>query len=136
MASEIFSLGGKVAAVTGASRGIGAAMDVRDNSSIDASFEQILRTLSRIDILVNNAGVEEPCASLEVSEALWNRILDTNLKGAFFCAQAAARRMTDGGRSRSADSADSMISAAPPYFSAPTQPPTLRDRFCMSMAVT
>jgi gluconate 5-dehydrogenase len=53
--------------------------------------------MSRIDILINNAGVEEPCASLDVSEALWDRIIDTNLKGAFFCAQAAARRMTHGG---------------------------------------
>ena len=35
--------------------------------------------------------------SLEVDEALWDRILDTNLKGAFFCAQAAARRMIEGG---------------------------------------
>jgi NAD(P)-dependent dehydrogenase (short-subunit alcohol dehydrogenase family) len=42
---------------------------------------------------VNNAGVEEVCDSLAVDEALWDRIVDTNLKGAFFCAQAAARMM-------------------------------------------
>jgi NAD(P)-dependent dehydrogenase (short-subunit alcohol dehydrogenase family) len=71
--------------------------DVGVNSSIDAAFDAVLRSMSRIDILINNAGVEEPCASLDVSEALWDRIIDTNLKGAFFCAQAAARRMTHGG---------------------------------------
>src|SRR5260370_9655422 len=71
--------------------------DVGVNSSIDAAFDAVLRSMSRIDILINNAGVEEPCASLDVSEALWDRIIDTNLKGAFFCAQPSARRMTHGG---------------------------------------
>jgi NAD(P)-dependent dehydrogenase (short-subunit alcohol dehydrogenase family) len=71
--------------------------DVAVTCSLDAAFERVLQTLSRLDILVNNAGVETPCASLEVTEPLWDRIVDTNLKGAFFCAQAAARRMTQGG---------------------------------------
>ena len=137
MDPELFSLDGKVAVVTGASRGIGGALasalaragaavallgrdaqalsaaqaalaaqghtvmhvtaDVGVNSSIEAAFDTVLGSMSRIDILINNAGVEEPCASLDVSEALWDRIIDTNLKGAFFCAQAAARRMTHGG---------------------------------------
>jgi len=54
--------------------------------------------LGGLDILVNNAGVEEVRPSLAVDEALWDRIVDTNLKGAFFCAQAAAQRMADDGR--------------------------------------
>jgi NAD(P)-dependent dehydrogenase (short-subunit alcohol dehydrogenase family) len=49
-----------------------------------------------LDILVNNAGVEDVRDSLAVDEALWDRIVDTNLKGAFFCAQAAARVMAAG----------------------------------------
>ena len=53
--------------------------------------------LGGLDILVNNAGVERLRPSSEVDETVWDAILDTNLKGAFFCAQAAAARMTDGG---------------------------------------
>jgi NAD(P)-dependent dehydrogenase (short-subunit alcohol dehydrogenase family) len=74
-----------------------AAADVASHSSIEEAFAEVFRSMSRIDILVNNAGVEQPCASLDVTEALWDRIVDTNLKGAFFCAQAAARRMVNGG---------------------------------------
>jgi NAD(P)-dependent dehydrogenase (short-subunit alcohol dehydrogenase family) len=132
-----FSLDGQVALVTGASRGIGAALaaalaragaavallgrdaaalaalqtelaaqgrrvtcvaaDVTVNSSVEAAFEQVFRWQSRLDILINNAGIEELSPSLDVTEALWDRIVDTNLKGAFFCAQAAARRMANGG---------------------------------------
>ena len=42
-------------------------------------------------ILVNNAGVEELRSSLSVDEAVWDRIIGTNLKGAFFCAQRFAK---------------------------------------------
>jgi NAD(P)-dependent dehydrogenase (short-subunit alcohol dehydrogenase family) len=52
--------------------------------------------LGGLDILVNNAGVEKVSPSLDLDEETWDLILDTNLKGAFFCAQAAARLM-DGG---------------------------------------
>ncbi len=56
----------------------------------------------RADLLVNNAGMEEVCASLEVEETLWDRIHETNLKGAFFTAQAAARAMRDTANARKA----------------------------------
>jgi NAD(P)-dependent dehydrogenase (short-subunit alcohol dehydrogenase family) len=71
--------------------------DVGSPAMIDAAFEAALRWRGRIDILINNAGVEKTGASLELSEATWDLIVDTNLKGAFFCAQAAARRMPQGG---------------------------------------
>jgi len=68
-------------------------LDVTNADSIAAGFAAV----GRLDVLVNNAGVEEACASADVDEALWSRILGTNLKGAFFCAQAAARLMPAGG---------------------------------------
>jgi len=52
--------------------------------------------LGGLDILVNNAGVERVTPSLDVDEETWDLILDTNLKGAFFGAQAAARIMAEG----------------------------------------
>lgn len=55
-----------------------------------------VQALGGLDVLINNAGVEEVRPSLEIDEALWDRIVDTNLKGAFFCAQAAAKHMPSG----------------------------------------
>ncbi len=72
-------------------------VDVENTKSIDAAFEKIRTSMGRIDILINNAGIEQACPSLDVDETLWDHIVGTNLKGAFFCAQAAARRMENGG---------------------------------------
>lgn len=72
------------------------ALDVRDTSEIPAAFAEAEAKLGSLSILINNAGVEEVKPSLEVSEELWDKILDTNLKGAFFCAQAAAKLMQSG----------------------------------------
>jgi NAD(P)-dependent dehydrogenase (short-subunit alcohol dehydrogenase family) len=77
-------------------RAHGLALDVRDAAAIGRCVAEAGDALGGLDILVNNAGVEEVRDSLAVDEALWDRILDTNLKGAFFCAQAAARRMAAG----------------------------------------
>lgn len=74
------------------------ALDVTDVGRIAAATGEAAQRMGGLDILVNNAGVEEVRLSLEVDEALWDRILDTNLKGAFFCAQAAARRMIADGQ--------------------------------------
>ena len=132
-----FSLHGKTAVITGASRGLGSSVadalafagasvaligrdepslqsvhatvskhggpvmqvtaDLGDIARIPAVFDQVSQKFARLDILINNAGIEEFCASRDVTEPLWDRIVDTNLKAAFFCAQAAARRMTQGG---------------------------------------
>jgi NAD(P)-dependent dehydrogenase (short-subunit alcohol dehydrogenase family) len=128
-----FSLAGRRALVTGASRGIGRAIalglaqagaavavsgrkkaaldkvvtaisdaggvaipvvqDVAKAEDCRVGVTQAITALGGLDILINNAGMEEVRPSLEIDEALWDRILDTNLKGAFFCAQAAAAEM-------------------------------------------
>jgi NAD(P)-dependent dehydrogenase (short-subunit alcohol dehydrogenase family) len=74
------------------------ALDVRDSTACGKTIEAAAAEMGGLDILVNNAGYEEVRPSLEVDEALWERIVDTNLKGAFFCAQAGARVMAKGGR--------------------------------------
>lgn len=71
----------------------GLLLDVTQPQQVRSAFAG----LEPLDILINNAGTEQVCPSLEVEEALWQRIVDTNLKGAFFCAQAAARMMTENG---------------------------------------
>jgi NAD(P)-dependent dehydrogenase (short-subunit alcohol dehydrogenase family) len=75
------------------------ALDVTNVDRCGTATAEAARLLGGLDILINNAGMEEVRPSLEVDEALWDRIVDTNLKGAFFCAQAAARQMRSAGRS-------------------------------------
>lgn len=72
-------------------------LDVTDGASIDAGFAQIEKDFGPIDILINNAGVAVSKSVLEQTEADWDKVVGTNLKGAFFVAQAAAKRMVERG---------------------------------------
>jgi NAD(P)-dependent dehydrogenase (short-subunit alcohol dehydrogenase family) len=56
------------------------------------------RDVGPIDVLVNNAGIFPRAAFLQLEEAQWDAVLDTNLKSTFVCAQEAARRMVSAGR--------------------------------------
>lgn len=68
-------------------------MDVTNLAEIDQVFSRAVKEYGRLDILINNAGVYLPKAALEMTESDWNKTIDINLKGEFFCAQRAAREM-------------------------------------------
>lgn len=81
-------------------RCVPVALDVRAQPSIEAAVATAHQALGRIDILVNNAGCNIRKPALEVTWDDWNTILDTNLRGPFFVAQAVARRMIGQGGGR------------------------------------
>ena len=69
------------------------AIDVASVDSIRAGAEAVQSLFGPIDILVNNAGISIQARLEAIDEAEYDAVLDTNLKGAFFMAQAAARQM-------------------------------------------
>ncbi|MCH8350156.1 MAG: SDR family oxidoreductase [Chloroflexi bacterium] len=76
------------------------ALDVLNLDNIQSAIGAVTREFGQLDILVNNAGIRRRKPALEVTEEDWDAVLDTNLKGVFFCAQAAARGMIERGQER------------------------------------
>ncbi|GAB5471826.1 MAG: SDR family oxidoreductase [Rhodospirillales bacterium] len=89
LADEIRAAGGRV---------LPLAMDVTDGESVTQALSALQTELGGLDVLINNAGIAATDRALEVSEAAWSRVVDTNLTGVFRVAQAAARVMVAGGR--------------------------------------
>ena len=73
-------------------------LDVSDTAGIRPVFDAVAADFGRVDILVNNAGVRVMAPAADITEEDWDFVLGVNLKGAFFCAQAAATHMGRGGR--------------------------------------
>jgi NAD(P)-dependent dehydrogenase (short-subunit alcohol dehydrogenase family) len=90
-AAEMESLGRRVLAL---------ALDVRSEESIAKMAAEAEAAFGQIHILVNNAGMNIRKPALDVTWSDWNQILDTNLRGAFFVAQAVARGMIAKGYGR------------------------------------
>jgi NAD(P)-dependent dehydrogenase (short-subunit alcohol dehydrogenase family) len=86
---EIAAEGGRAAAVT---------CDVSDAASVRAAVAAAEAALGPVDILVNNAGIAVSKPLLEHSEADWDRVVDTNLKGAWLMSRELAERWVAAGR--------------------------------------
>lgn len=84
VAKEIQSQGGEV---------LPFKLDVSNKSEVDEVIDKIIEQWGRLDILVNNAGIFFPKSALELTEEEWDKMLNINLKGQFFCAQRAAQEM-------------------------------------------
>lgn len=76
---------------------IAVTADVRDPDAIAIVVRSVEERLGAVRALINNAGVQRLSPALEVTEPDWDTVLDTNLKGAFFCAQAVGRGMVSRG---------------------------------------
>lgn len=81
-------------------RALSLELDVRDQQSIERMVAAAAKEFGHLDILVNNAGCNVRKPALEVTWDDWNLILDTNLRGSFFVAQAVARHMIRRGYGR------------------------------------
>jgi len=72
-------------------------IDICDISQIKKMVQKTIEVFGRVDILVNNAGIMIRCSFLEVTEDIWDKTLDINTKGSFFCAQEVAKEMVKSG---------------------------------------
>lgn len=86
LAEEVRSMGRKV---------LVRPTDITVLKEIEALAEDARKTFGKIDILVNNSGTNVHEPALEVTEEHWDRIIDTNLKGLFFCCQIIGRIMVE-----------------------------------------
>ena len=70
-------------------------MDVTSTGSIDVALAAAEQGFGPVDVLINNAGVASTKAALEQAEADWDKVIDTNLQGAWLCSHSVGRRMAE-----------------------------------------
>jgi NAD(P)-dependent dehydrogenase (short-subunit alcohol dehydrogenase family) len=89
-------------AVAGASgqKTLGLVADVTVRADVEAMVAQVLDEMGRLDILVNNAGINIRGPIEQLSEADWDAVVDTNLKGPWLCCRAVAEPMKSQGWGR------------------------------------
>ena len=91
LVGEIEGQGGKALAVPG---------DVGLSQDVDTLFSKAIEVFGRVDILINNAGITRDGLLMRMKDEDWDAVMDTNLKGAFYCSRAAAKIMTKQRRGR------------------------------------
>jgi len=75
--------------------GLAIACDVTDRSSVDAMVSRVVGELGRLDVLVCCAGIIRDNLLYKMSDEDWDSVIDTHLKGTFFCARAAQKPMVE-----------------------------------------
>src|SRR5208283_4135546 len=84
VAAEVTKGGGRAAAY---------AVDVANSAQVAETGDKILKEFGRVDVLVNNAGITRDQLLLRMTDAEWDMVLDTNLKGAFNFTKSLSRAM-------------------------------------------
>jgi len=74
-------------------RALAHRCDVRDQAQVEGMFDTVLARFGRVDLLVNNSGITETRPLLEMTTAEWDKTLDINLRGMFFCTQRFGREV-------------------------------------------
>jgi NAD(P)-dependent dehydrogenase (short-subunit alcohol dehydrogenase family) len=91
--AELASLVGEIKKHGG--KAIAHRLDLTSLPSIRALADDVLRDFGRVDVLVNNAGIIIREYALDITEAAWDAVMDTNVKGLFFCSQAFGLSMIE-----------------------------------------
>ncbi|MBC8460510.1 MAG: 3-oxoacyl-ACP reductase FabG [Deltaproteobacteria bacterium] len=96
--------------------GLAISADIQKPGDCEMLVQKTVESFSRLDILINNAGTNIRKPLLEYKEADWDAILDTNLKGLFFCSQFAAMEMIKQGKGRVVNISSVGAQLAAPYL--------------------
>jgi 3-hydroxybutyrate dehydrogenase len=97
-----------------------APCDVSDRESVERGFESVRERFGLVDILVNNAGIAESAPLVKTSDELWQRHININLTGTFYCTRAALPMMIERGWGRVINIASIAGKVGSPYITAYT----------------